>query len=148
MEGEGAISGACYEQPATSRLTKIKRNPFSKLAAILLPEWQGITAQNAHFLNGFSFASCPFCNAALWDMGGFPPLYLGSHFGYHPRPYSLNLLELFDDPLTLMRQVLFQPVLLLPNLIPLKTTDFRHSMPLAIAHSKYYSECMECIIKR
>ena len=49
----------------------------------------------------------------------------GSHFGYHPRPYSLNLLELFDDPLTLMRQVLFQPVLLLPNLIPLKTTDFR-----------------------
>ena len=27
-----------------------------------------------------------------------------------PYPYSLNLLELFDDPLLLMKQVLFQPV--------------------------------------
>ena len=27
-----------------------------------------------------------------------------------PYPYSLNLLELFNDPLSLMQQVLFQPV--------------------------------------
>jgi predicted transposase/invertase (TIGR01784 family) len=41
-----------------------------------------------------------------------PPIYPMVFYqgGRSPYPYSLNLLELFNDPLSLMQQVLFQPV--------------------------------------